>query len=321
VQAIILNSKNAGTQPAFFFMKYAKMKTYLSIITTALLMYSCQKEVKLKLPEPEKKLVVNSLFSPDSVFKVRVSALQGMFDNSSLEINNAEVKLFTNSIFSGNLASVGKGVYTSSSVIPMLGNEYKLIVTAPNYPVATATGVMPSKKVLIEKTTRKDSVGVDEDGDYYSEATVIFTDPIGEKNYYELRVVFVDTSSFFPYTYSSIFGNDPVIENENDLGYDPINFLFSDNLINGVTYSLKFNYYPPHYGESGSAGKYYRTMAIQFNSISEEYYKYKKKLLRHFATQNSSVFEPSEPAQMYSNIEGGYGIFAGYCGVTDTIKK
>jgi Domain of unknown function (DUF4249) len=297
------------------------MKAYLAIITSAFFWGSCEKEVEINLPAPEKKLIVNSLFSPDSMFRVRVSALQGMFDNYPSCLNNAEVKLFRNNVFLRNLILIDNGIYVSDSIKPVLGNEYKLIVNAPNYPSAFATCLMLNNKILVEKITRRDSVGINASGDYYSEAAITFTDPIGEKNYYEIRLAFVDTSAFFSYNYSSVFGNDPVIENENDLAYNPISLLFNDDLINGISYTLKVNYYPPLYGSGGIANKPYKAVVIQFNSISKEYYQYKKKLLRHLATQNSSVFEPSEPTQMYSNIENGYGIFAGYCGVTDTIKK
>ena len=298
------------------------MKTDQVLIVIMFLLCSCRKEVEINLPKPENKIIINNLFSSDSVFKVRVSTLQGMFDNSPSVINNAEVKLFINTAFSQNLTSMGNGAYKSDSIRPITGTEYKIMVSIPNYPTATTSCIMPKNKILLEMTKRKDSVGVNEKGEYYSEATILFTDPIEENNYYEIRMALIDSlnSGKLYYNLSNLFGNDPVIDNENDIQYNPPFILFSDDLINGKKYNLKFNYIPTidHYSEP--ANKNYK-IVIQFNSISEEYYKYKKKLIRHFSAQNSSIWEPSEPAQMYSNVQGGYGIFAGYCSVTDTILK
>jgi hypothetical protein len=54
-------------------------------------------------------------------------------------------------------------------------------------------------------------------------------------------------------------------------------------------------------------------LKISFRSVSESYYKYKERQFAYlFSLENDILSGMSEPINLYSNIMGGYGIFAGY---------
>lgn len=54
---------------------------------------------------------------------------------------------------------------------------------------------------------------------------------------------------------------------------------------------------------------------IEIKSVSKDFYLYQKTLKEYYNSINNPF---SEPAEVYSNIKLGYGIFAGYNSVIDT---
>jgi len=85
--------------------------------------------------------------------------------------------------------------------------------------------------------------------------------------------------------------------------------VFSDELFNGKTYSLKFSiahnmniYLPGHNKPQPS-----KALFITLQSISKSYYLY---LQTRSNIKTNSFF--AEPVQVYSNIDGGVGIIGGY---------
>ena len=123
-----------------------------------------------------------------------------------------------------------------------------------------------------------------------------------------------------------IRSEDIVIKNEGLLDYYPSTYPFCDEFFNGQTYTLNFNYLLPQC-IAGYNGNYVNLvqdyqLIVYFRSISENYYKYKRKLIIHIENQYSDIWDGiGEPVQMFSNIVGdGYGIFAGYTTYLDTIK-
>jgi len=115
---------------------------------------------------------------------------------------------------------------------------------------------------------------------------------------------------------------DPVLRAESDLDYSPFTYLFSDKLFNGQQYLMKNKFM------SAVTGGYFTTSFAPepkvhyaiLRTVSRNYFNYRKLWLRHYRNQQigNKVEEPisttllSSPIPMYSNIKGGYGIFAAY---------
>jgi hypothetical protein len=54
-------------------------------------------------------------------------------------------------------------------------------------------------------------------------------------------------------------------------------------------------------------------LIVELNSVSENYYNYKKQLGIYLKKEDGDIFEGiPDPVNLFSNIENGYGIFAGY---------
>ena len=100
------------------------------------------------------------------------------------------------------------------------------------------------------------------------------------------------------------------IENQNDNGfYSSTNF--TDALFNGDEYTIDIIADEFYFtGEKGEYGEEYNvdSLAVIFSKVSEEYYWYETS----YQSFLSSRYSFAQPVQVYSNVENGHGIFAGY---------
>lgn len=178
----------------------------------------------------------------------------------------------------------------------------------------TCNDVIP-ERTIIQNYNLTDSVMINEDGFPITTFELNFTDQPGP-NYYEISMVAEYPSYGQPSKRDVTFekNSDPVLTSTGLLDYRPKTLIFSDYLFNEKTYSLKVNYsiYAdiPKIGDGPSYG--YK-LHLSFRSVSESYYKYKEKQIVYLFGLDPDVFSgTSEPVQLFSNITGGYGIFAGY---------
>nr|MDA3823724.1 DUF4249 family protein [Bacteroidales bacterium] len=85
---------------------------------------------------------------------------------------------------------------------------------------------------------------------------------------------------------------------------------FSDEIIDGQKYQLKLEF------EDWNAS-YEREYFVELISMNKAGYLYRKSV-REFINSSGDPF--SEPVLIYSNIENGFGIFAGYSTVHKSVK-
>ena len=149
---------------------------------------------------------------------------------------------------------------------------------------------------------------------------ISFTDPPDATNYYELLISSKPGGTNGWYTEYET--NDPVLMNEGDQDYHPTSFFFSDELFNGEQYTMRIK---NGVGYMTKDNKLTPTpLYATLRSVSRAYYKYRKYYTRHAYNQQSQnefidlIFK-GEPQNMFTNIENGYGIFAGYCETTRQI--
>jgi hypothetical protein len=151
-----------------------------------------------------------------------------------------------------------------------------------------------------------------------------FTDKPGP-DYYELSIIaeyYVDIDlrrQNVGFKYST----DPVLVSTGLLDYYSESIVFTDELFDGEQTSIKANYWIQT-GEMpliGEGPEYSYLLFVSFRSISESYYNYIRKQIIYQYSLESSIFTGlPDPVHMYSNINGGYGIFAGYSSDNKTIN-
>jgi hypothetical protein len=299
-----------------------------------LLIFSCDPYVsEIELPDESQRIVINSFFPGDSTWKIGITRARPLsFVNPNKgygelfdDIENATVTLKENS----NIIGTPKykessqnwgwknGFYRSAETATP-GNTYQIEVSAPGYPTAVATCKIPVAVPLVSAEALSEEL----DDNSRIPVMIKFREQPGIENYYEIFIVH-RYISYHPQT------GEPVILNNYDAGthaltqdqlfnqrIEPFDFsnpvpseepvLFSDKGMDGQDLSIlaKVATYP-HW-----EALYPKTERwIILRTLSKEYFEniYTKALAGRV---NSDPF--SQPVQIFSNVSGGHGIFAGY---------
>lgn len=285
---------------------------------------ACTKELPFPNVNDDPELVVNSLFSPDGEFLVHVSQSCHVTDlNCDFNfVENATVNLKDES---GNILSslehVGDGIYKLEDINIKHDEEYQLEVSTGNTSLESVTS-----KNHVPKDVKCKFLGVEEKeiaGRISWAFDIEIDDDPSAENYYVISGVsdaVVDTNTI------SISETNGYIEPLMKHISEDRN---SDNT--EIALAADFYQYPlqaVYLTDKSFNGKTYKTtVAINVNelmytvlsgeliselhvkSVSKEMYEY----LTSIERKKVRVADPfSEPIPVFSNIENGIGIFAGF---------
>ncbi len=275
------------------------MHNYHKIIilfTILISLLSCRKEINIELPESSPRIVVNSFFTDNSQIKVHLSKSIGMLENIFPECTDATIIVSENNIITDTMYM--ESGYYCSHITAEQNKKYSLKVIAPGIDTVFCEDIIPEKTIL-QSVVYTDSVSINQDGDIINELRLDFQDFAGP-GFYEVELVSND-NYFIWFDKNS----DPVITSTGLLDYDPKTLIFTDKMFDGEHRSVKVYFYTQHYRDFN--------LKIILRSVSESYYKYREKQFAYLFSLDYDIFSGmSEPINLYSNITGGYGIFAGY---------
>lgn len=305
-------------------MKILGLKSNLQLI--ALIFFisfviSCtETEFKIELPVPTQKFVVHSTltpFTPPVVksFSVFVSQNTKIFDSLVVApVTDATVKLFVNGQFSQELKYNSLIGYWTD-FFPESGKEYKITIEKAGFETASAMGTIPPN-VKIKSSKLTPIAGIGEDNLTLSGISVTFDDPADQVNYYEI-MVWRDEQENDKYR---LFTNDRIITSESYYpspilieSKQPERLLFNDEQINGKTHTIELMYYAPQYLSHNQLYIYPHIDFLLFRSVSKDYYLYYTTLFKQINNRRPDLlFGIAEPSPVYTNIQNGFGVFAGY---------
>lgn len=249
--------------------------------------------------------VVNCIFKPDSTFKVWVGLGIDYFSNDPNIIPNATVFIVDQTGDTLRLHQKDQHIFESDRIAKR-GYIYKLFVETDDYGTISAQSYIPLEHPVFDSTMKLASQG-------YS---IRFTDVYNKENYYEL------------------FNQKYIINNDSDTvllgdGYNSC-YLRSNSTI-WTKENLQF-YYWQDYASLIFTDKGYENQIINIEledtclfdglclrNMSEEMFLYQKSI-RLFFHQSGSSFADNilnssfntKYSNIYTNIQNGYGIFAGY---------
>jgi len=299
------------------------MKNNLKFIIFSLILLSaCQKEVDLKIDENESKIVLNAWFKTEQHPVVEVNRSTFIFDKRGTDIiQNAEVILFENNEKIGFLEHFGSGFYQNENIKIKPDTEYKIVAKVDGFEDVTA----------IEKSLMKFN-----DSEYEFEYES-FSNPAGS-NYQSLsdiKITLKDNSSSEDIYLFLVKDTNKSWSNENpyDTLYNEfitylnssdtqIEYIYSpglgqmqilrDELFNGNDYTINFRTNDLRkYEYSDEERSYISQNVIEIHKISKSFYLYLKSI------ENNQYPDPfTEPSQIYTNVENGYGILA-----TSTVSR
>lgn len=281
---------------------------YLLIIFLTLSLFSCRKKVTDDLPFYDPVPAVNALLENGKPINIHISFVK-LPDNKSNICKNAEVKLFVDDVYTETIEFDEDMSLYPASTIAEAGKKYKCQVYIPEYDNLSAETYVP-QPVNVYDLEYVGIAGYDDEGCTYPAIRFSFdTDP-DKMMYYQ---AILPRGSDYEYRlYNSI---DPVITNEGN--EFPI---FSNEIINTNNYRMELSFLP---GSHSSGGFGWVTnnpeIVLQFRAISEDFYKYIKQIYLYNEYEsnigdiiNNILAGPMQTPSIYSNVSGGYGIFAGY---------
>ena len=274
--------------------------SYKIMVILIMILTSCDLEqvVPYELPYEGDKLVVWSYIQPEETVEVTVyPTYEPLGLNTVRVIDNAIVELYENDVLVATLEHSENGVYTSS-FYPTAEKSYHLKVSAPDF-----EEVVISEKVVVPLKPEIISINFIDSVNFPRNKIESFFDVmIGNDNhdFFEFREIyagqdttFLTTLKISPTTY---YGDCTELSRVSD-GIR----IAKECLLNRDKIEFQFDY-----REDSKPDK----VIFQFSNISSSYINFSLSLSNADIEQGFSFV--SEPINVYTNMQGGYGLLAAY---------
>ncbi len=252
---------------------------------------SFEKEVDLKIPPHERKLVVECYLEPGKPYRLVLTESVGFFDGPDTPfVNNALVVITHNGVsdtlanaFSLDFTDAKVYNYSSNTLVPAdYNSDFTLYVRDADGREARATTRMLAPVPF-------SSFVYEYDEDSLASITIKWPDQAGNRDYY-----------FFTLHRDSL-----VTQEDNDYGL-VFDFSLDDRVGDGEDFVLStFNFLEKN--DLAIATAYH---------ITEDYWRY---LETAGASVDANGNPFANPVTIYSTVEGGYGVFTGLNYVRDTL--
>jgi|WetSurMetagenome_2_1015567.scaffolds.fasta_scaffold11784_4 hypothetical protein len=291
------------------------MRNLLIVTLLILLVHcSCREIVTDEFPGFTPVPTVNSILIAGNPLKVHVSLAEKLDTNQLTLVNDADISLYIDGNYTETLLPDENGIYFSSSLV-MTGRSYKLEVKVPGYETIKCNEILPAPSPIFN-IIHNSYAGKDEEGVIYPSLTFSLRTNTSESQYFEVIIRLLQGKDERLATLKKI--TDPVLLNEGL----PLT-IFSNEIIKDSVYTMTINYFTGGYGSYGGGPS--KTdlypLIIELRSCSGSYYQfikqkylYEKGRFPEFPAASINAFP------LFSNIPGGYGIFAGYSVVvSDTL--
>lgn len=288
---------------------------------------ACLTEVDLSDLRESPRFVVNGVAVAGE--SLRVSVTRTWFytdDHPNVVIPDATVRLYVNGHYEETIPFVpGDTLFNAAgnyqaAFVPQVADRLRLEVSAPGYEAVHAETEVPQPSTLVDAKAVQEVITADSTMKRISYA-ICFQDAAEEENYYLFRLEegYLSEDSTYrwhvlhlDYAEEPLFGQnssalDQILFPQYLSGYD--GRVFSDEAINGLPYTIHLQ---NTYSYSGTPRT--KRLRVRLYAISADYYKYLKTL----QDQSDNSFANhlidaglAEPIRVYSNIDGGLGIFGG----------
>ncbi len=293
-----------------------------SVCFLAVLLCGCEEYIEPPFELEESRLIISSNFSPDDKVTVRLTASQSIVaSNNNQEIVDASINIYEGDLLLETLDYIpneagGAGVYRSHDFIPVVGIPYTLQASAPGFTPVTASSEIPTSVDITRLLVSDLVANVNEAGyeTYSFRLLVDYNDPNFAENFYDLRI----KQLVFPYHIMSVSGDtilrDPVFKSveaainqtEENTKIGESSYLVSDKPGGGIMIDLVSKVNP----KTELIGD----LVVELRTVSRDYYEFQAGIQDERRIYNT--FSERAVSPNFSNVGGGYGVFAGYSRVT-----
>ncbi len=280
------------------------VKNITKIVLFVIVFYSCtSKDIYYDLPTASNKLVVYCLFNPDSTWKASVSKLGNLLDlasDTSLWITNSTVILFEeNAVIDTFIKSKNNEYISSKQLKPEFRKEYKLKILSPGFDEAETNIQTLPEPVLLDSINYLNSLPPDI---FPNEVYILCDNQQIDFHSIALKIENSYNGQFF-----KIFVSDNNQTNREGINLS-INskkdfieyYSWNCSILEAINTDaqLQIPFDPELYDY------------LNIYTISESYMLYELSYAEYDFVINTTYF--LTPNNIYSNINGGIGIFAGY---------
>ncbi|MBO4876202.1 MAG: DUF4249 domain-containing protein [Bacteroidales bacterium] len=330
------------------------------IIASTLALAACEKTLDFPFEYKQPKLVLNCVLSNTSEIDFTVSRSMHILDSKEIvKISDADVIIFEDDKpLQVVPISDGEGNY-HAAYIPKVGHTYKFQVSKDKFETIEAEATMTNSTTI---NSLSGKMATSEDGSYYYggnfDISMNFNDNPNEENYYMITVAgklpddlveyITNNHSGYYFSYEMLDSSYLLNLECNDMSvnnsHNNSNLFFSDEIISGTDYSIKFSaqdyrdiygtfYEIEYYNYNGNEGEnitedpgidslpFYREfeyeLIVHIATISKDYYQYLKSYDQYVENDGNPF---AEPTLVKTNVKNGLGILATASEVTDTIK-
>ncbi len=283
------------------------------VISCAVLLMSCEKELILKDQDVQDKLVVTCLLDNDRDVKVYLTKNMALGESSSLNcIPDARVELYEDGtllqVMPFVIADTGIGFgYYTINYHPIQDRKYGVKVIHAQYDTVSATDLLP----VVPVVTMHEWVQKGDKGNRFRNKYKIRLDEDGGRaNYYRVNVFRKGVKYNLTSIKDTVFSNYDascgtfVTTALKDTVRDYSFFLFGDDGINGSSTELNLEFEAPELLSTKT-----ETLCISLYAVSKAHYEYYRTLEQYRGTKDFI-----EPVKVYNNITNGYGSFNSQCG-------
>ncbi|CAA9292222.1 MAG: hypothetical protein AVDCRST_MAG56-4719 [uncultured Cytophagales bacterium] len=279
---------------------------------------ACQRDLDVALPYEGDRLIIYGLLTADSVVSVRIDKTAPptgtfLFADS---VPDATAALFENGVFVENLQYAGREIYRSPSGFrPKAGSEYFLRVSAPGLPDAETEPQVVPAGVQMEQYVLGDTIANLFLGDA-RRLTFSFRDDEKEGEFYNAHIIGEYKGNFV--ALNTFVADRPLEASEDLCGFrsEENRYVLQDICFNGQSFSYDIGVATkgPIQGWAGTDKRPGQEVAcdrilLRFKKITKAYRDY---LYVGGREQGGFLSAFALPIREYTNVKGGYGLWAAY---------
>ena len=290
------------------------------MVMSLVLLSACETVIEIDPPEYDSELAIISKFSPDSVWSARVTKtlpLGSLGDTTGAFLTDATVMVYREESLVARLIHDGgeDGWYVASQLRkPKANVSYRIVVEAPGLRSVSAISIAPAPPVISDtEISRLEATDLFEDSGYlvsfrlgnrpglnYYSFGIFLGFPLGGSTYWVRDLPMRHDSPRWFCSFSEVL-NPVSVEASDD--FDCPLGVSSDRYVGEPDFDFDIKVQiPSNVGNLEEA-----TLILFVTALSPEYVEY------HGSIEEQEDFGGfGEPANIYTNLEGGRGIFAGY---------
>jgi hypothetical protein len=284
------------------------MMKKISLLICIFFIFSCRKDVKLKLPDYQQKLVVEASIETGQPAFVSLSYSVPYFSEFDLTqpeqvyIQDGFVTIddgtLTDTLQKINIPNVPIPFYVGSKIIGVQGKTYTLKVTVKNKTYISVSSILSPVKLdsIYFKGEKDDSLGL---------IWARFSEPAGVGQYYQWFAKRYSRDFFYALTYASAF---------------------DDKFIDGKSFDFAYDRGPQPYNiqtyrDDPYAG-YYKwgdTVVVKFCTIGKKEYDFWNTYYQNKSSNSNPFSAPANVKGTFGNDQEVLGAFIAYSPSFDTL--